>query len=144
YARAGWEATVGAMNFDLATARFDRVHLLWPEELSGWHPPSGKRLAEITARLESWKEERGAELVLTVHKLRPHRDGRHPVYQRLLDTVYERVGTVLHFTNTSRDLVLREFPSSARAPHVVTGFFNLNHLVPGHRDHAAVRRARGF
>jgi glycosyltransferase involved in cell wall biosynthesis len=144
YARAGWEATVGAGNFDLATARFDRIHFQWPEELSAWRPPSERRLAEITARLECWNKERGSELVLTAHNLRPHRDGRHPMYQRLLDSIYERVGTVLHFTNTSRDLVLREFPSSARAQHVVTGFFNLNHLVPGHRDPMAVRRARGF
>ena len=40
YARARWEATVGKANFDLGTARFDRIHIQWPEELTGWQPPS--------------------------------------------------------------------------------------------------------
>jgi glycosyltransferase involved in cell wall biosynthesis len=51
---------------------------------------------------------------------------------------------VLHFTNTSRELVCREFPTAAQAQHVVTGFFNLSHLVPSPRDPAAARRAHGF
>jgi len=66
------------------------------------------------------------------------------MYQRLLESVYQQVDSVLHFTNTSRELVTREFPVSTRANHIVTGFFNLNRLVPASRDPVAARRARGF
>lgn len=127
YHRAGWDATVGAANFDLSTARYDLVNLQWPEELCGWHPPSDVRLAEILARLDVWALT--ARVVLTVHNLHPHRDAAHPNYRRLYEGIIERVPVVAHFTEASRELILREYPHAIRAKHVVTGYFNLDHLT---------------
>ena len=36
YREAGWEVVMGAVNFDLADAEFDLVHIQWPEELAQW------------------------------------------------------------------------------------------------------------
>jgi len=128
YRRAGWEAVVGVANFDLAAASFDLVHLQWPEELCGWHPPSDERLSAILARLDAWNGS--ARTLLTVHNLTPHRDGAHPNYRRLYEGVIARVQAIAHFTEASRDLLLREYPAASGARQIVTGYFNLDCLLP--------------
>jgi hypothetical protein len=138
YHQAGWEVVVGTANFDLGAAAFDLVHLQWPEEFSGWNPPSDSRLAEIANRLNEWRQR--SRLVLTAHNVRPHRNGDATNYRKLYRAFYERVHVVAHFTAFSRDAVTKEYPEAANARHVVTGYHNLNFLLPPERDAA---RARG-
>lgn len=142
YRRRDWEVAVGVANFDLHVARYDLVHLQWPEELSDWNPPSVARLREILARLDDWAQE--ARLLITVHNLRPHRRGDDAQYRELLEGVYERVHALAHFTETSCALVAEEFPVAARRENVVTGFFNFDALLPPQRDPAHARATLGF
>jgi hypothetical protein len=130
YRRRGWDAVVGVNNFDWDYARYDLVHLQWPEELCGWEPPSPSRIAEISARLDRWNAQ--GRLVLTVHNVRPHRRGDDPRYQELFEAVYERVPVLAHFTEVSRGLVASAFPQAAKRHNVVTGFFSFDALLqPG-------------
>jgi hypothetical protein len=142
YQQAGWEVVVGAANFDLAGAVFDLVHFQWPEELSGWNVPSDRRLAEIESRLDEWR--RRSKLVLTAHNLRPHRNADELNFRKLYDAFFERVHIVAHFTATSRDAVNGEYPSAKDARHVITGYFNLDRLLPVERDPSRARNGLGL
>lgn len=142
YRHRDWDVAVGVANFDLRVARYDLVHLQWPEELSGWKPPSVGRLREILARLDEWARE--ARLLVTVHNLRPHRRSNDPMYRELLEGVYERVHALAHFTETSRALVTQEFAAAASRENAVTGFFNFDALLPPQRDAAKARATLGF
>jgi len=142
YRRRGWDVAVGVTNFKLRAASYDLVHLQWPEELSGWKPPSSDRLREITATLRAWAED--TRLLVTIHNLLPHRESEHPAYQDLFGTVYEHVHTIAHFTDASRELVGRQFPIALRRKNVVTGFFNFDILLPPHLDRAKARARLDF
>src|SRR4051794_29532408 len=99
-------------------AKYDLVHVQWPEELCGWHPPSGLQFERLITQLDRWLAQ--SKVVMTVHNLTPHRDSEHPNYRRLYEAFYERVQVFAHFTETSRDLVLERYPGSKGAKHVVT------------------------
>lgn len=139
YRRRGWEVVVGVANFDLHGARFDLVHLQWPEELSGWEPPDAARREAIIQGIDRWAEE-GARLLLTVHNLYPHRHSHDPRYRALFDACYERLPVLAHFTDASRKLILDAFPVAAQRTNIVTGFFNFDELLPPARDSVAARR----
>lgn len=142
YRQRGWEVATGTFNFALRTAAYDLVHLQWPEELSGWEPPSEKRIGELAALLEAWSAQ--ARLLLTVHNLYPHRQGDDPAYRKLLEVFYAKVPHIAHFTEASRAAVLREFPMAAKQQHLVTGYFSFDSLLPAHRDRAAARQRLGI
>ncbi len=142
YRRVGWEATVGKGNFELGTADFDLVHFQWPEELCGWNVPSDATLEKVFARLEMWRTR--ARLAMTLHNLQPHRDGAAPNYRRLYEGFFDRVPVVAHFTETSRELVLKEYPDAALSKHIVTGYFNHLHLVKAERGEGHARMGDGF
>jgi glycosyltransferase involved in cell wall biosynthesis len=142
YRQAGWDVVMGAANFDLAAADFDLVHFQWPEELAAWTEPSDARLAEISARLDEWR--RRTKLVLTAHNLRPHRNGDSMGFRKLYEAFYRRMHVVAHFTATSRDAVTKEFPGSPDVKHIVTGYFNLDRLLPSERDSNRARRDLGI
>ncbi|HET6406478.1 MAG TPA: hypothetical protein VFG14_01255 [Chthoniobacteraceae bacterium] len=137
YRGAGWEVVVGTANFEIAGAEFDLVHFQWPEEIAGWNEPSEAQLIQIAERLDDWG--RRAQLVLTAHNLRPHRNGAAPRYRKLYDLFYDRMHVVAHFTSTSRDEVTRDLPPASRPKHIVTGYFNLDRLLPAKRDRAHAR-----
>ena len=142
YAARGWDAVVGMANFELMSSKFDLVHFQWPEEFSGWNPPDDARLAEIIARLETWSQR--SRLLMTAHNLLPHRQAEHPQFRRLYDAFYQRIPLLAHFTEASRDAIQREFPIAAQTTNIVTGYFNLDALVPPNRDPATARKRFGF
>jgi glycosyltransferase involved in cell wall biosynthesis len=142
YRDVGWEVAVGVGNFDLEAAEYDLVHLQWPEELCGWSPPGEERLAALVQRLEAWCAR--TRVVMTVHNIEPHRDGGNAMYRKLYTAFHERVPVQGHFTEASRESILRAYPGAAHARHVVTGYFNLDVLLPEHRDPAGARRRQGF
>jgi glycosyltransferase involved in cell wall biosynthesis len=142
YQQAGWEAVLGAANFDIGAAAFDLVHFQWPEEFSGWNVPGDSRLAEIRTRLGEWSQR--SRLVLTAHNLCPHRNGDAENYRKLYEAFYERVHVVAHFTAFSRDAVTSKYPAAANARQVVAGYHNLDALLPAERDAARARRDLGI
>lgn len=142
YAQRGWDAVVGMANFELMSSKFDLVHFQWPEEFSGWNPPDDTQLAQIISRIEDWSQR--SRLLMTVHNLLPHRQAEHPQYRRLYEAFYQRIPLLAHFTEASREAVVREFPAVAQTNQIITGYFNLDALVPDQRDLDSARKSFRF
>jgi glycosyltransferase involved in cell wall biosynthesis len=142
YRRLGCEIVVGQFNLTLRGADFDLVHVQWPEELSGWRPPSQERLNLLLDSLDYWAAR--SKVLLTVHNLYPHGHAGADRYFELFDGFYRRAGLIHHFSQTSRDLVRATFPSSRDKAHVVTNLFNYDSLLAPSRDRSAARTALGL
>jgi len=141
YARRGFEVVVGVKNFFLQLHRADLVHVQWPEEIAGWSLPSAEMLRRIRTALDGWARQ--CPVLVSVNNLYPHGYEGHPVMKELYELFYERCSGVLHYCETSRELVLREFPSARTRPHVVTNYFCYDHLLPEHLDRGKARRSLG-
>jgi hypothetical protein len=139
YRRLGCDVVVGRFNFELQAAGYDLVHLQWPEEFSGWRPPSRERMNRVFALLEYWATQ--SKVLLTVHNLYPHGYQDNPQYFELFDGFYRRATLVHHFSRTSRYLVCSTFPSSRERRHFVTTLFNYESLRPPRADRPAARAA---
>lgn len=127
YRSLGIDATAGMINFELETDRFDIIHILWPEEFTGWVRPSASKVDAVLRRLDSWKAR--TRVIISVNNLLPHRDPNDPEFRRLYTGFYERADVIHHFSQTSKDLVCREFPSIANRNHVVRVGFNYERLL---------------
>ena len=128
YRRQGCDIVVGQFNFRLHGAAYDLVHLQWPEELSGWRPPSRERLNLLLASMDYWAAH--SRLLLTVHNLFPHGYEGNQQYFELFDGFYQRASIIHHFSAISRDLVCTTFPSSRDKRHLITTLFNYDLLLP--------------
>lgn len=117
YERAGYEVVVGTQNFFLRAARFDLVHYLWPEEFSGWKPPTESALAKIREALDWWSQN--AETVFTVNNLYPHGYEGDARCQKLYEMFYERSLAIVHHSEASRALVAQHFPVATRKLNAV-------------------------
>ena len=143
YRELGIDATGGLMNFELETADFDIVHLLWPEEFTAWHVPTSAQVDAVFSRLDRWAER--SRLLISVNNRYPHRYPKDPLFHRLYSGFYERAEVIHHFSQASRDLVVHEYPSIANRNHVVRSGFNYERLLPpATRDRSAARRAFGI
>jgi glycosyltransferase involved in cell wall biosynthesis len=143
YRKLGFDVSAGRLNFDLECREYDIVHLLWPEEFTDWRPPTATKVEEILTRLDRWAKR--SRIIISVNNLRPHRDGRAPLFHRLYEGVYERAEVIHHFSYVSKELVCREYPAVAQANHVVHSGFNYERLLPSSpRDRMAARRTYGF
>lgn len=128
YRANGCDVSVGVLNFHLRAARFDLVHLLWPEELTEWRSPSNGDLERIVSLLDAWR--RDARIVVTANNLRPHGGEHDEQHYRLYQRVYERATLIQHYSEISSRLVCEEFPAARGRTHVITGPFNYAHLLP--------------
>lgn len=142
YRRLGCDVVVGTHNFTLRTADFDLVHLQWPEELSGWRPPSPETLDLLCASLDYWTTH--SRVLATVHNLYPHGYEGDPRYVEMFDRFYGRATIVHHFSRTSSDLVRAAFPSSRDNRHMVTTLFNYDYLLPPEQDRSGARAELGL
>jgi glycosyltransferase involved in cell wall biosynthesis len=143
YRSLGFDATAGHINFELETGDFDLIHILWPEEFTGWGVPTTAQVDSVFARLDRWTKR--ARLIISVNNLYPHRDGKNPQFHRLYTGFYERATVIHHFSHTSKDLVCREHPSIAGNNHVVHLGFNYERLLPSSPcDRVVARRSFGF
>ena len=143
YRARGHEVHVSEAEFFLRQDRFDLIHFHWPEELTAWRsPPSPMHVTQVSESLAWWRER--SRLICTVHNLLPHampqHDDRTPAYYAAFYGAMHRIG---HFSQTSRDAVLAQFPMLAEQEHVVHGmnlFENLRALSTGRE---AARAALG-
>jgi glycosyltransferase involved in cell wall biosynthesis len=143
YRKLGIDVSAGRINFELECRRYDIVHLLWPEELTGWRQPTSLQIDEVLARLDRWAQH--SRIIISVNNLYPHRYDRDPAFHRLYASIYERADVIHHFSNASMDSVIREFPSIAARNHIVRIGFNYERLLPaGEIDRLAARRSFGF
>jgi len=139
YRNVGFDATGGHINFELESGWFDIVHLLWPEEFTAWCLPTSAQIDAVFARLDWWAKR--SRLIISVSNLYPHRYPNEPMFHRLYTGFYERAEVIHHFSQTSKDLVCREYPSIAGRNHIVRVGFNYERLLSfGPRDRDAARR----
>jgi beta-1,4-mannosyltransferase len=143
YRSLGFDATCGKINFELETGDFDLLHILWPEEFTGWRAPTSAQVDSIFARLDRWA--RRSRIIVTVANLYPHRNSNDPQFRRLYTGFYERAEVIHHTSHTSKDLVCREYPSIAERNHMVRLGYNYERLLPPRpSDRAHARRALGL
>lgn len=144
YRARGHDVHVSQAEFFLRQVGFELIHFHWPEELTAWKVPPSPTLAAGVLDGLAWWRERGATLVCTVHNLLPHvrqpDDMRTPAYFSAFYGAMHRIG---HFSVTSRDRFVAQFPQLAGTDHVVHGmnlFDNLRQLATGR---SAARAALG-
>jgi glycosyltransferase involved in cell wall biosynthesis len=117
YRCLGWDVTVGTANFRNRASHYDVVHYQWPEEYSGWRVPTHEQIVETEERLRWWSAR--ATCIFTVHNLYPHYGVGDPACHELYSCFYRHCHLISHFSHTSQQMVLEEFPSARRARHIV-------------------------
>src|SRR5262245_50359016 len=143
YNEAGFDAVGGHINFELEAGDFDVVHLLWPEEFTGWNLPTAAQVDSVLRRLDRWAKR--SHLIISVNNLYPHRDPKDPLFHRLYTGFYKSAEVIHHFSQASKNLVCREYPSIAGRNHIVRVGFNYERLLPvGPRDRNVARRSFGI
>lgn len=141
YRAAGWEAFVGVPNVALRAARFDVVHIHWPEALAAWRTPTERDLARILDDLAWWRQR--ATIVGTVHNLAPHGRFDNELDRLLFAKVYEACHLITHFSSFSRAELVRLHPSLAGARHLVHRPMLYDDLLSLGRGRAAARATLG-
>lgn len=143
YRRLGYDVLTGTFNFDLEACNPDILHLLWPEELTAWKAPSSEQISAIKARLARWR--RRSRVIFTLSNLYPHGYHGNQEYHRLYSTFFEHADVIHHFSETSRTLVCKEYPTIAHKNHIVRVGYNYDLLLPlGNCDRVASRHSFGF
>ena len=142
YQKLGCEAIVGVHNFFLGTAGFDMIHFLWPESFCLAGPPDERTLEQIRKKLEWWSQR--CMMLISVNNYYPHGYEGHPAYKKLYGLFYERCAGIHHFSNASRDLVVKEWPVAATKPNIVTTGFNYAHLLRPEVQRKSLRESLGF
>jgi glycosyltransferase involved in cell wall biosynthesis len=143
YQELGFDVAGGLINFELQSAGYDIVHLLWPEEFCGWSLPTETQVDAILRRLDDWA--RRSRLIISVNNLYPHRYPKNPLFHRLFTGFYERAEVIHHVSHISKELVCREYPSIADRNHVVRVGFNYDYrLRLAGRDRERARARLGF
>ena len=117
YRTLGWEVVTGTTNFRIKAAHYDVVHHQWPEEFSGWRAPSERELQEIKEHLQWWHLR--SFTIFTVNNLHPHQLERNEACHRLYDDFVRHSHLITHYAETSRQLMLEEYPSAREVAHVV-------------------------
>src|SRR5262245_58270444 len=100
YRNLGFAATGGIINLELEPAYCYLIHILGPEEFTGWRAPTSGQIDAVLARLDRWAER--LPLIISVHNLYPHRDSKDPQFRRLYIGFYERAAVIHHFSYTSK------------------------------------------
>jgi glycosyltransferase involved in cell wall biosynthesis len=118
YRSLGWEVAVGKANLEIRAAHYDVIHYQWPEEYCGWtSPPTEQQISQIEEHLKWWASR--ATSICTVHNLFPHYGVAHPAFRELYSCFYRHCHVISHFSHTSQQLVLKEYPAAHNACHVV-------------------------
>ncbi|MCW5714436.1 MAG: glycosyltransferase family 4 protein [Bauldia sp.] len=142
YADMGHEVVLGVPNLTLRAARFDLIHIHWPEALAGWQTPTTETLDRIVADLDWWRGR--CPVVATVHNLAPHGRFESAVDRALFARVYEACHLITHFSAYSRDELVRLHPGLANARHLVHRPFLYTNITPFAVGRTAARERLGL
>ena len=98
-------------------AKFDVVHIHWPELLTNWAEPTPKEISDIQKVLTRWKQE--SAIVATVHNEYPHyRDTE--AFRRLYRLVYTYTDGIIHMGEASKRVMRKRYADEMdRADEVV-------------------------
>lgn len=142
YRRLGFEVVTGTANFFHRAHSFDLLHILWPEELTGWKLPTEAQLSEIREIAEWWAKR--TSVMISVNNLYPHGKEGDKACKALYEIFYSRCHQVLHHCETSKRLVNAEFPVSIQRRNVVATMFGYHRHLPSRFDRESARRSFGF
>ncbi len=142
YRKLGFEVVTGTANFFLRAHSFDLVHILWPEELTGWKSPTTTQLKEVGEAAEWWAAQ--ASMIVSVNNLYPHGREGEEASKALYEIFYKHCDLILHHCEASRRLVNAEFPVSVERRNVITTMFGYHRHLPLRFDRKLARSSFGF
>ena len=142
YRSLGWDVVTGAGNFKIRAAHYDAVHDQWPEEFTGWHLPNEKEIDQVSQHLQWWTSR--SINIFSVNNIYPHNGMGHAAYHRLYSRFYEHCQLISHYSNTSRRMVLDEFPAARAARHVIHSPANYEVTLAGQRQRGSRRAELGI
>jgi beta-1,4-mannosyltransferase len=142
YRAAGCEVVTGTANFRLRAANYDVVHHQWPEEFSGWRAPSAREIDQVRQHLEWWRDR--AFNIFTVNNLYPHELDHDAACHELYSNFYRYCQVITHYSRTSLEMVLSEFPAAHAARHVVHSPANYEVTLASQKSRGSRRRALGI
>jgi glycosyltransferase involved in cell wall biosynthesis len=143
YRRLGFDVTTGTYNFELESSSPDILHLLWPEELTGWKIPTQRQIDAILGRLARWRER--TRVIFTHSNLYPHGHYRNRQFHQLYSLFFEHAEVIHHFSHTSTRLVSEEYPTVTGRNHIVRVGWNYDFsLANSPRDRVTSRQSFGF
>lgn len=142
YRKLGFEVVTGTANFFLCAHSFDLVHILWPEELTGWKSPTTMQLKEVGDAAKWWATQ--SSIIISVNNLYPHGREGEEASKALYEIFYKQCDLILHHCEASRRLVNAEFPVSVERRNVVTTMFGYHHHLPLRFDRELARSSFGF
>ena len=125
YQRLGLDVVYGPENLFESTARYDIVHLQWPEDQyraygSG---PVEARATSFIRRLDEHKR-RGSKLAWTVHNVIPHEHVGSSLDAKVYQDVIDRSDVIVHHCAASLDMMAKTFKIPSSALPVVVHFGN--------------------
>jgi len=93
-------------------AKFDIVHVQWPEGLTKWSEPDADQLDFVQHALARWSKE--SVVVATIHNEHPHHQDTAS-YRKLYRSVYAFADGIIHLGNQSREVVRRRYKKELQA-----------------------------
>lgn len=143
YAQLGFDVVAGVSNFYMQKGEFDAVQYLWPEEYCGWwQTPDEKKFAILKKSLEYWLQHSWP--ITIVNNFYPHGREHDPAFQRLYDMFYGHSRNIVHYSRTSHDAVLKEFPSSRNSKHSISNYCAYHELRHGSTTRQNARTSLGI
>ncbi|TWU66996.1 hypothetical protein V7x_25680 [Crateriforma conspicua] len=127
YEELGFDVVSGPENLWNTDAKYDIIHLMWPETYCFHSPPNAGLLKRLRATLGIWR--RKAHLVQSVNNFYPHGYIGNTAYWELYNIFYESCHLVHHFSNSSLEQVSGEWPVVENRRQIVTHAVNYRHLV---------------
>jgi glycosyltransferase involved in cell wall biosynthesis len=118
YRRIGFEPVLGRANLRQGTAKASVTHLLWPEEFYDWACPRPGQTAEMQEILLRRREK--SIIIQSVNNLYPHGGSGNPDWHEAYSAFYRCADVIHHFSESSKEAVLLEFPEFSKSSHVVT------------------------
>jgi glycosyltransferase involved in cell wall biosynthesis len=128
YAELGWDVVFGSATYEAESIEAHVVHINWPEELAGWQIPSTEKLKDIVAKLDRWAQR--SKIILTVNNLQPHADSDHPHWRELYEACITRADLIHHFSQTSKDELIKLYPIAEGRNHFVRLGFRYERVTP--------------
>tara|TARA_R110002049_G_scaffold72490_2_gene187224 strand:- start:262188 stop:263228 length:1041 start_codon:yes stop_codon:yes gene_type:complete len=127
YENLGFEVTLGKDAFQQRQGDFDLVHFMWPEVFCWGKEPEDSLIDEIREHLDWWRDR--TRLIVSVNNHFPHGFVGNSQYHQLYSLFYEKCHAIHHFSESSKRLVLKDWPTSTATPQLVTHPVNYDHLL---------------
>lgn len=121
YQQLGIDVVYGPENLFESTARFDVIHLQWPEDqYRGYGSGPTEQRAESFLRKLDEHKRRGTKLIWTVHNIVPHEHEGSDLDTKVYQGVIDRADLIVHHCQDSTKLLATAYKVPAVASVVVS------------------------